>query len=249
NSKYYHGVINKKRNQLSIHGILVEGTWIDSLSLVKSEFLSHFKNHFEQLNSNREIKKAVRDCRIDKSPGLDGFTLGFYRRYWKLIKNYVVDTVTCFFHQGLFSKGGNSSFIILIPKTSNANMVKDYRSISLIGSMYKIISKILANRLVVVLGGLVNEIQSAFMADKQILDGSVILNELVQWCKKKKKQSLVFKVDFKKAYDSVRWDHLDDIMRKFGFGEKWCIWIQSCLWSSRGSIIVNGSPTKEFQFL
>nr|GEV86620.1 RNA-directed DNA polymerase, eukaryota [Tanacetum cinerariifolium] len=72
--------------------------------------------------------------------------------------------------------------------------------------------------------GLVNEIQSAFVADKQILDGSFILNELVQWCKKKKKQSLVFKVDFKKTYDSVRWDHLDDIMRKFGFGEKWCLY-------------------------
>nr|GEW42941.1 hypothetical protein [Tanacetum cinerariifolium] len=95
------------------------------------------------------------------------------------------------------------------------------RPISLIGSMYKIILKILANRLVVVFGGLVNEIQSAFVADKQIIDGSFILNELVQWCKKKKKQSLVFKVDFEMAYDSVRWDHLDDIMRKFGFGEKW----------------------------
>nr|GFB22004.1 RNA-directed DNA polymerase, eukaryota, reverse transcriptase zinc-binding domain protein [Tanacetum cinerariifolium] len=179
NSKYYHGVINKKGNQLSIRGILVEGTWIDSPSLVKSS---------------------------------------------------------------------NSSFIILIPKTPNANMVEDYRPISLIGSMYKIILKILANRLVVVLGGLVNEIQSAFVADKQILDGPFILNKLVQWCKKKKKQSLVFKVDFEKAYDSVRWDHLDDIMRKFGFREKWCMWIQSCLRSSRGLVFMNGNPTKEFRF-
>nr|GEZ67152.1 RNA-directed DNA polymerase, eukaryota, reverse transcriptase zinc-binding domain protein [Tanacetum cinerariifolium] len=144
-------------------------------------------------------KNTVWDCGIDKSPGPDGFTFGFYCRYWKLIENDVVDAVTCFFHQGSFPKGGNYSFIILIPKTPNANMVKDYTPISLTGSMYKIISKILANRLVVVLGSLVNEIQSAFVADKQILDGPFILNELVQWCKKKKKQSLVFKVDFKKA--------------------------------------------------
>nr|GEZ17848.1 RNA-directed DNA polymerase, eukaryota [Tanacetum cinerariifolium] len=167
-----------KRNQLNIRGILVKGTRIDSPSLVK-----------------KEIKKAVWDCGIDKSPGPDGFTFGFYRRYWKLIENDVVDAVTCFFHQGSFSKGG----------------------------------------------GLVNEIQSAFVAGKQILDGPFILNELVQWCKKKKKQSLVFKVDFKKAYDSVRWNHLNDIMRKFGFGEKWYMRIQSCLRSSRGSVIVNGS--------
>nr|GEV45404.1 RNA-directed DNA polymerase, eukaryota [Tanacetum cinerariifolium] len=103
NFKYYHGVINKKRNQLSIRGVLVEGTWTDSPSLVK-----------------------------------------------------------------------------------------------------------------------------------------------IQWCKKKKKQSLAFNVDFEKVYDSVRWDHFDDIMRKFSFGEKW--WIQSCLRSSRGSVIVNISPAEEFQF-
>nr|GEV37581.1 RNA-directed DNA polymerase, eukaryota [Tanacetum cinerariifolium] len=55
-------------------------------------------------------------------------------------------------------------------------------------------------------------------------------------------------VDFEKAYDSVRWDFIDDILNKFGFGEKWCHWIQACLCSSRGSVLVNGSPTQEFQF-
>nr|GEZ89313.1 RNA-directed DNA polymerase, eukaryota, reverse transcriptase zinc-binding domain protein [Tanacetum cinerariifolium] len=113
-------------------------------------------------------------------------------------------------------KGGNSSFITLIPKVPNANMVKDFRPISLSGSLYKIIAKVLANRLVTVLD-IVDEIQSTF-------------------------------VDFKKAYDSVRCDFIDDILRRFGFGEKWCKWIQSCLYSSRGSVLVNGSPTKEFQF-
>ncbi|GJU21279.1 RNA-directed DNA polymerase, eukaryota, reverse transcriptase zinc-binding domain protein [Tanacetum coccineum] len=91
----------------------------------------------------------------------------------------------------------------------------------LIGSLYKIIAKILANRLVDKLGLLVNEVQYAFIADRQILDGPFILDELIQWCKRKKNQLLVFKVDFEKAFDSVRWDFLDDILKKFGFGEKW----------------------------
>ncbi|GJR97187.1 RNA-directed DNA polymerase, eukaryota [Tanacetum coccineum] len=274
NSKYYHGILNKKRSQLAIRGILVDGNWIDSPHLVKREFLSHFKNHFDHPQDSRlqldlnfpntlqpdqiidlecdvskdEIKRAVWDCGTDKSPGPDGFTFGFYRRYWNILESDVVDAVTSFFHHGQFPKGSNSSFIALIPKTRDANMVKDFRPISLIGSMYKIIAKILANRLVLVLGDLVNEVQSAFIADKQILDGPFILNEIVQWCQLKKKQSLVFKVDFEKAFDLVRWDYLDDIFRRFGFSEKWCYWIQSCLRSSRGSVIVNGSPTEEFQF-
>ncbi|GKF41330.1 RNA-directed DNA polymerase, eukaryota, partial [Tanacetum coccineum] len=117
-----------------------------------------------------------------------------------------------------------------------------------IKSIYKIIAKILTNRLVGVLGDIVNEVQSAFISERQILDGPFILNEIMQWCRRRKKQSLIFKVDFEKAYDSVRWDFLDDILVKFGFGFKWRGWIQNCLNSSKGSILINGSPTEEFKF-
>ncbi|GKC03765.1 RNA-directed DNA polymerase, eukaryota [Tanacetum coccineum] len=127
-------------------------------------------------------------------------------------------------------------------------MEKDFRPTSLIGSLYKIISKLLANRLVTVIDGIVNEVQSAFIANRQILDGPFILNEIIHWCKAKKKQTMIFKVDFEKAFDSVRWDFLDDVLKKFGFGSRWCDWIQSCLKYSRGSVLVNGSPTSEFQF-
>nr|GEV35068.1 RNA-directed DNA polymerase, eukaryota, reverse transcriptase zinc-binding domain protein [Tanacetum cinerariifolium] len=221
--------------------------------VLQREFEKHItgeQNEFLEGDvSNEEIKKAVWDCGIDKAPGPDGFTFGFYRRYWKIIEEDAVEAIKWFFQYGRIPKGGgNSSFITLIPNIPNANMVKDFRPISLIGSLYKIVAKILANHLVTVLGDIVNEIQSAFVADRQILDGPFILNELVQWSKKKKKQMMVFKVDFEKAYDSVRCDFIDDILKKFEFSEKWCHWIQTCLCSSRGSVLVNGSPTQKFQF-
>ena len=251
-----------------------DGIWIEKPDDVKQQFLSHFKSRFERppmlrpvLNvefptqltllqqedleadvSTEEVKKAVWDCGVDKSPGPDGFTFGFYRRFWSLIGKDVVDAVLFFFRSGVIPKGCNSTFIALIPKIPDAKLVKDFRPISLIGSFYKIIAKILANRLVMVLGDIVNEVQSAFVADRQILDGPFILNEVLQWCKLKRKKSFIFKVDFEKAYDSVRWDYLDDVLRRFGFGEKWCSWIQACLHSSRGSVLVNGSPTEEFIF-
>nr|GEY69429.1 RNA-directed DNA polymerase, eukaryota, reverse transcriptase zinc-binding domain protein [Tanacetum cinerariifolium] len=123
NSKYYHGVLNKKRGRLTIRGVLIYGIWMESPHLVKHEFFEHFINRFENPNKSRillerefvkrisleqnddlerevskeEIKRAVWDCGIDKAPRPDSFTFGFYRRYWDIIGNDVVDAVKWFF--------------------------------------------------------------------------------------------------------------------------------------------------------
>ncbi|GKD65713.1 RNA-directed DNA polymerase, eukaryota, partial [Tanacetum coccineum] len=136
----------------------------------------------------------------------------------------------------------------LIPKTQDAKVIKDFRPISLIGDVYKIITKILANWLSLVILDLISDVQSAFIANRQILDGPFIINELISWCKFKKTKAMMFKGDFKKAFDSVRWDYLDDILNNFCFGVNWRDWIQGCLNSAMGSILVNGSPTSEFKF-
>ncbi|GJU20655.1 RNA-directed DNA polymerase, eukaryota [Tanacetum coccineum] len=274
NSSFFHDTLNKKRNIRNIRGVMINGVWVENPEKVKREFYTHFSKRFccpgpsyvrlqmsfpnmlsidQQLDiecevSNAEIKKAVWDCGTDKAPSPDGFSFDFYRRFWYLIEKDVCDAVRYFFIKGEIPNGYNASFIALIPKIPGANMVKYFRPISLVGSLYKIISKILANRLVGVLSDIVSDVQSAFIAERQILDGPFILNEVLQWCKAKKKQALIFKVDFEKAYDSVRWDFLDEVLCKFGFGVKWRKWIQACLLTSRGSILINGSPTEEFQF-
>nr|GEZ95236.1 RNA-directed DNA polymerase, eukaryota [Tanacetum cinerariifolium] len=79
-------------------------------------------------------------------------------------------------------------------------------------------------------------------------DQPFILNELLAWCKRKRKQAMIFKVDFAKAYDSVRWDYLLDVLQAFGFGPNWCKWIRGTFSSVMASILVNGSPTSEFPF-
>nr|GFA45094.1 RNA-directed DNA polymerase, eukaryota, reverse transcriptase zinc-binding domain protein [Tanacetum cinerariifolium] len=95
---------------------------------------------------------------------------------------------------------------------------------------------------------IISQEQSAFIKGRQIMDGPLILNELTSWCKSKKEQSLMFKVDFQRAFDLVRCDHLDDILVKFGFGNKWHGWIRGGLISSKASVLVNGSLTDEFSF-
>ncbi|GJY06599.1 RNA-directed DNA polymerase, eukaryota [Tanacetum coccineum] len=129
----------------------------------------------------------------------------------------------------------------------NAKIVSDFRPISLIGCRYMIIGKILANRLCGVIGSCINPVQLAFIKDRNILDGPLILNEILAWYQERNKKLMVFKVDFEKAFDSLCWDFLDLVMEKLGFGLKWRSWIQGCLRNARSSILVNGSPTTEFE--
>nr|GFC38640.1 cysteine-rich receptor-like protein kinase [Tanacetum cinerariifolium] len=92
----------------------------------------------------------------------------------------------------------------------------------------------------------VSKEQSTFISGRQILDGPLIISEIFQWYKKRKKKMLIFKVDFVKAFNSVSWKYLDFILDSLGFGSKWRSWIRDCLHSSRASILINGSPTSEF---
>nr|GEV78470.1 RNA-directed DNA polymerase, eukaryota [Tanacetum cinerariifolium] len=110
-----------------------------------------------------------------------------------------------------FARGCNSSFIALIPKNQDPKSVNDYRPISLIGCLYKVVTKILANRLSSVISELISDVQTAFLPNRQILDGPFIINELLSWCKHKKQQAMVFKVDFAKAYDYVSFSLLSGL--------------------------------------
>lgn len=103
----------------------------------------------------------------------------------------------------------------------DAKLVRDFRYITLIDYKYKVIAKILANRIAKVIDYIVSPEQFTFSKGRQFLDGPMILNELHSWCKAHNHQTMVFKVDFQKAFDSIRWDFLDDLLSKFGFGSKW----------------------------
>nr|GEV41220.1 RNA-directed DNA polymerase, eukaryota [Tanacetum cinerariifolium] len=222
----------------------VKTTW-KSLNIVEPNGLIRLKKKLQALKiaikawSKEANKRAVRDCGTNKSPGPDGFSFEFYRKYWTTIDDDVFQVVRDFFMNGHFPRGCNSSFIALIPKIQDAKFVKDFRPISLIGSVYKIIAKILANRLCVVLLYLISDVQSDFVANRQILDGPFIINELLSWYKFKKINGLIFKVNFEKAFDSAKWNYLYETLKAFGFGSKWRNWISSCLNNTMGSVLVN----------
>ncbi|XP_071719506.1 uncharacterized protein [Rutidosis leptorrhynchoides] len=196
--------------------------------------------------SEAEVRKAVWDCGDDKAPGPDGFSIRFIKHFWDLLKEDVIKFVNCFHASGYIPNGCNSSFFTMLPKVDSPLLVKDYRPISLIGIQYKILAKILASRLSLVIDSVISNNQSAFVKGRQILDGPLIINELVDWCKRKKKQAMLLKVDFEKAFDSISWEYLISMLGFLGFGKRWILWIKGCLMSSRASVLVNGSPSEEF---
>ncbi|GKU96376.1 hypothetical protein SLEP1_g9618 [Rubroshorea leprosula] len=193
-----------------------------------------------------EIKVAVWNCDSTKAPGPDGFTFGFIKNEWEVIKADIMNYVRDFHTNGRMVRGFNASFLVLILKRENPQGIKEYRPISLIGYMYKILAKVLANRLSRVLNTIIGENQSTFIKGRQLVDSVVVANEAIDEVRKRKSQCFVFKIDFKKAYDKVSWSFLDNMMEKMDFDKVWREWIAECLRSNTVSVLVNGSATKEF---
>ncbi|GAU35675.1 hypothetical protein TSUD_162470 [Trifolium subterraneum] len=97
-----------------------------------------------------------------------------------------------------------------------------------------------------VMGKLISTCQSAFLPGRQILDGVVALNEIIDLAKRRKDRCLLFKVDFERAYDTISWNYLESMMLKMGFAEKWMGWMRACIFNSSMSVLINGSPTEDF---
>ena len=125
------------------------------------------------------------------------------------------------FHQhSVFEQSMNASFLTLIPKKCNAVNIKDFRPISLVGSVYKLLSKVLANRLRVVLDNLISETQNSFVGGRQILDSMLIANECLDSRLKSRMPGVVCKLDIEKTYDHVNWEALLYLLGQMGFGLK-----------------------------
>ncbi|GJR27798.1 hypothetical protein Tco_1104030 [Tanacetum coccineum] len=179
---FFHGLLKQRRRLQMVQGIMHDGEWCTDPELVKRTFLELYRDKFaagqfvtpdmpqshynhlsaeeieelERLVTIDEIKYAVWQCRSDKSPGPNGFSFKFVKKYWEIMKKYIYKVVMEFCQNSKLPLGCNASFITLIPKVSNPMFVKDYRPISLIGVQYKIIAKLLALRLAKVAGSLIS---------------------------------------------------------------------------------------------
>jgi hypothetical protein len=240
-------MLASRRRGNAISSVQVDGVTLEGVDQVRQAVFSHFATHFKARSVDRpgvenlrfrslsvvegnslirpfselEVKDAVWDCDSFKSPGPDGVNFGFIKDFWEEMKGDVMRFISEFHRNGKLTKGLNSTFIALIPKVDSPQRLNDFRPISLVGSLYKILAKLLANRLRMVIGSIISETQTTFVKGRQILDGILIANEVVDEARRLKKELLLFKVDFEKAYDSVDWGYLEAVMGKMGFPSLW----------------------------
>jgi hypothetical protein len=178
-----------------------------------------------------------------KSPGPDDFSVGFFQKAWCNVGRKVTEAVLSFLNGGPFDAAINATNICLIPKVPSPESVKDYRPISLCNVVYKLISKVLANRMKFVLPHIISSEQSAFIPGRLITDNIIVAFETLHTMETRLKGRngfMALKLDMSKAYDRLEWDFLEAMMRKLGFDDRWVRLIMTYIRTISYAILING---------
>jgi hypothetical protein len=267
NTRYFHIKMNSRRRKNYVHTLTTDQGILTAHEEKEAAFHRHFSRvlgtaeapslsfnwsildlpslstgGLDNPFTSKEIWEAIKDSPAEKAPGPDGFTGIFYRRCWGIIKQDILEV----FHHLFHLAGGdffalNRAFICLLPKKDGASSTNDFRPISLIHSIAKLFAKVLARRLSTVISGLISPAQSAFLRTRTIHDNFLYVRNLARSLNRKKKPSLLIKLDFAKAFDSVSWEYLLDLLQHLGFSPRWRDWIALLLSTTTSAVSLNGA--------
>jgi hypothetical protein len=199
------------------------------------------------LPSLQEIKAAVFALNRDSAPGPDGFGAFFFHHFWDLVKTDLSNAVLQFFTSSWILPGYNSNIIALLPKVQNATSIDQYRPIAMANFKFKVISKIIADRLASIMPSIISEEQMGFIHDRNIKDCLCIASEAANLLHNKSYGgNLALKIDISKAFDTLEWPFLLHVLKCFGFNNTFCNWIHVILQSAFLSISVNGKSEGYF---
>lgn len=191
--------------------------------------------------TEEEVWAAIKDTPSDRAPGPDGFTGAFYKSSWHIIKTDVMAAIHAFAHADSRNlQKLNNALIVLIPKKPGARSPGDFRPITMIHSFAKLISKVLARRLAPRLSEMVAANQNAFVRERTIHDNFKYVQRAAVLIRSKKIPMLLLKLDISKAFDTLSWPFLLDVLRARGFSDTWRRWMAALLSTASSKILLNG---------
>lgn len=191
--------------------------------------------------TSQEVRNAIFDISSTKSPGLDGFSVGFYKAAWSVIGNDICLAIQNFFSSGKLLKEVNTTLISLIPKVDCPQGVSDYRPIACCNVLFKAITKILTNRLQTVLPSTIDDVQGAFIKQRSIIDNILVCQGLVRnYNRDKAPPRCLIKMDIKKAYDTIEWSFIEEVLRGLRFPNQFIEWIMVCISTPKFTLLFNG---------
>ncbi|WKA10977.1 hypothetical protein VitviT2T_028516 [Vitis vinifera] len=205
NTRFFHGMANAHSRRNWMSKLKVNGCWHLEENNLKNSVVGAFQMLYSEEEGwcpsidglsfigldnseakglenpflEEEVFVALIDLGKDKALGPDGFTMAFWLFGWDVVKDEIMGFFREFHERGRFVKSLNATFLVLVPKKGGAEDLKDFRPISLVGSLYKLLAKVLANRIKKVMGKVISEPQNAFVEGRQILDAVLIANEVV----------------------------------------------------------------------
>ena len=230
NTRFFHRMANSHRRRNSIRNISINGRRCVKEPEIKEGLVGAFQSllsalsnwcppfpdlrfnvigpdqvsKLEEMFTDEEILAAISRLNGDKAPGPDGFPLAFWSFSWDFVKGEVLGFLKEFFKHNMFVKSLNATFLDFIPKGRTVEDLKDLRPISLVGSLYKILSKVLANIIKRVMGVIISQSQNVFIEGRQILDAVLIANEAVDSILRRQENGILCKLDIEKVYDHIR---------------------------------------------
>jgi len=195
----------------------------------------------------KEASFVLKNMANNKSPGSDGFTAEFFKVFWKVLGGFVVRSLNEGFKKGELSTTQKEGIIVCIPKGDKPrNLIKNFRPISLLNIVYKIGSACIANRLKAVLPLLISEDQTGFMKNRYLGDNVRFIFDLIDYLNTNKQPGLLLCLDFEKAFDSVSWKFMFNVLGMYGFGKDFCNWVHSFYNNIKSTVSVNGKLTPWF---
>ncbi|KAL5563120.1 hypothetical protein UlMin_032867 [Ulmus minor] len=225
------------------------GIWLSSREEIGNTFLAKLHATYDEDSSPINIHNTIFRMGSFKAAGPDGMPALFFKAYWSTVGDDVVAMVRNFFLTGYLHPLINQSNIILIPKGQNVSTTNQFRPIAVCNVIYKVISKILANRVMPLLNKLICPTQNTFVPGRSIHDNSVLIQEVLHAMKKKRggQAWMAMKIDLQKAYDRLSWNFLKYVLTAFGFHPTWIRWVLLCCSTTSMTLMLNGAAFQSFR--